>query len=266
MSTTASGPAAAIRSLVWMPPQVTPIACTPAAFAAAMSKGASPTYAVSSGVDVEPVERDQDLVRVWLAARRLVRADDHVHQLAEAERLERELDDVVAFGADDPEPPAFAVERLQQVEHPRKRLQLGVEGFVELAIGERELVGFRLVEFPHLLFEVAAADLRHQDVVREAPAEHGLGGVPVGGQDHPAGVDDRAVEIEQDHREPHVPDANDVLRSRTPPRPGRDPTAARSTRPRRADGPRATARRAPAPARSSSRRGSAPCAGGSSRR
>jgi hypothetical protein len=26
----------------------------------------------SVGVDVEPVERDQDLVRVWLAARRLV--------------------------------------------------------------------------------------------------------------------------------------------------------------------------------------------------
>ena len=43
----------------------------------------------------EPLERDEDRVGVRLAARRVVGADDDVEDVPEAERLERELDDVV---------------------------------------------------------------------------------------------------------------------------------------------------------------------------
>ena len=161
-------------------------------------------------IDVEPVERDQDLVGMGLPARRLVRADDDVHQVAEPERLERELDDVVPLRADDPELPPFAVQPFEQLEHPGKRLELGVERLVEVAVRLGQFGRLLLVEGAHLLLEVTAPDLRHQHVVGEFTAEHGLGRVTVGREDHPAGVDDRAVEIEEDDGEAHLPDANDA--------------------------------------------------------
>ena len=103
------------------------------------------------GVGAEPLERDEDLIRIRLAARRLVGADDEVERVAEAERLDRELDDVVALRADDPDLAALGVELLEQVEHPRERLELRVERRVVLAVGMRELVGLLRVELAHLL-------------------------------------------------------------------------------------------------------------------
>jgi hypothetical protein len=70
---------------------------------------------------------------------------------------------------------------------------------VELAVRLRELGRLLLVELAHLLLEVPAPHLRHQHLVGERLAEHGFGGVPVRGEDHPAGVDDGAVEVEEDN-------------------------------------------------------------------
>ena len=108
-----------------------------------------------------------------------------------------------------PSLPPLGVELLEQLEHPGERLELGVERRVELAVGVRELVGLLGVELAHLLLEVAGADARHQHLVGKVPAEHGRRRVPVGREDHPAGVDDRAVEVEENDREAHLPDAND---------------------------------------------------------
>ena len=59
------------------------------------------------------------------------------------------------------------------------------------------------VELAHLLLEIARADAGEQDLVRVVAPEHGRGRVPVGGENDPAGVDDRAVEVEEDNGEAH---------------------------------------------------------------
>ena len=92
---------------------------------------------------------------------------------------------------------------VEQVEHPGERLELGVERRVELAVGVRELVRLLGVELAHLLLEVPGADAGHQHLVGEVSPEHGRRRVPVGREDHPAGVDDRAVEVEEDDGEAH---------------------------------------------------------------
>src|SRR6478672_3190132 len=71
----------------------------------------------------------------------------------------------------------------------------------------RELVCLFGVELAHLLLEMPGADARHQHFVGEVLAEHGRRRVPVGREDHPAGVDDRAVEVEEDDGEAHGVDA-----------------------------------------------------------
>ena len=130
--------------------------------------------------------------------------------VAEPERLERELDDVVPLRADDPERPALAVQPLEQVEHPRERLAAR-SGAARSARGRR---GASSSAFSSSNSRICSSrcplpDLRQQDVVGDLAAEHRLRRVPVRREDHPAGVDDRPVEVEEHHREPHLPDAND---------------------------------------------------------
>ena len=71
------------------------------------------------------------------------------------------------------------------------------------AIHVDELVRALLVEGAHLLDEPGAADSCEQNLVRDLAVEHGARRVLERSQDHPAGVDQRAVEIEENDREAH---------------------------------------------------------------
>ena len=99
--------------------------------------------------------------------------------------------------------PEGAEELLEQLEHARERLELRVQRPVELAVGVGELLGFAGVEVGHLFDQMAGAHAGHQLIVGDRASEHGLRRMPERLEDHPAGVDDRAVEVEEDDRKAH---------------------------------------------------------------
>ena len=68
-----------------------------------MSNGESPTYAASSGVGAEPLEREQERRRVRLVLGRLVAADDGLEEVLDRDAVEREVDGHAALGGDDAE-------------------------------------------------------------------------------------------------------------------------------------------------------------------
>src|SRR5205823_14250336 len=78
-----------------------------------------------------------------------------------------------------------------------------MEPLVVLPVGADELVGARLVECSHLLEEPRSADRGEDSLVRYLAPEHGPRGVLERGEDHPARVDQGAVEVEEDDRKPH---------------------------------------------------------------
>ena len=101
---------------------------------------------------------------------------------------------------------------------PSKRPDLLVDRHVVLAVDAHELVGLVLVELPHLRVHPVASDVRHQHLVRDLPSEHGARRMPEGGEDQRPGVDQGAVEVEEDGLEAHT--ARDRNGQAEPPGPG----------------------------------------------
>src|SRR5436190_2301202 len=66
---------------------------------------------------VEPLEREQERLRIRLVPLRLVTADDGLEQLAERDGGEGELDGRAALRRDDPETPALVLEAHEDVVH-----------------------------------------------------------------------------------------------------------------------------------------------------
>ena len=201
VSTIASGSSRSSRSRSWMRPQVTAIACMPAALAARMSNGESPTYAVSSGSRVHALGREQQRLGIGLVLLRLVAADDGLEEVRERHARERELDGRAALGGHDAEPAPLCVQAHEDVLHAGARLELVVERLVVGAVDADELVDPLGREDGHLRLEPGAADGLHQLGVAEVAAEHLARRVPHRREDDRAGVDDGAVEIEEDDRE-----------------------------------------------------------------
>ena len=88
--------------------------------------------------------------------------------------------------------------------HPGAALERVVQRLVVRAVDAHEIVDVLRRERAHLRLETRPADRRHQLLLRNLAREHGARRVAHRGKDHPAGVDDSAVEIEEDDREPHA--------------------------------------------------------------
>jgi hypothetical protein len=73
-----------------------------------------------------------------------------------------------------------------------------MERLVVLAVDPHELVGLRDVDRAHLVVDVGAADERGQLGLRDLALEHGPRGMPERREDDRPGVDQGAVEVEED--------------------------------------------------------------------
>ena len=263
-----------------MPPHATATANVPAAFAARMSNGESPTYAASSGA--APSRRSASSTGSGSGLCRSVSSApmSDLDVLAERrEAVERELHRRPALGGDDPEPSALRPEDGEQVEHAVERLERLVERLVVRAVGVDELVDAVGVEVAHLRDQAGPADRGADELLVRLAAEHRQRGVAHRGEDDRPGVDQRAVEVEQHDGEAHgaivatppgvathhVRGSAGRPAGRSPRARGTAPTAAPSSRPPPAAALRAAVRSCPARTRASSRRACAPCGAGTSR-
>ena len=127
-------------------------------------------------------------------------ADDDVEVVADARSREHTLDCRPALRRDDPEPAAFVFQSLEHVDDAVEAGELRVLGIVVLAVHADELVDALGVEQLHLVREVRAADLCEDLLVRKTPAQDRFRGVMERAEDRRGGVDERAVEIEEDDR------------------------------------------------------------------
>jgi hypothetical protein len=155
-----------------------------------------------------PLEREQQGLRIGLVPRRLVSADDRLEQMSDRNPREGKLDGLAPLCGDDPQPPPLVLQTNQHLVHPRAADELVVQRLVMRAIDVDELVDLVWRESMHLRLETGAADRRHQLLVGNLSSENLLGGVPHRRKDDRAGVDDCAVEIEEDDRKPHAVDAS----------------------------------------------------------
>ena len=79
-----------------------------------------------------------------------------------------------------------------------------MQRLVVRAVGDDELLDTVGRERAHLLLEPRAADRGHQLVVGRLESENLLRGVPHRREDDRAGIDDRAVEIEENDGTAHL--------------------------------------------------------------
>ena len=132
------------------------------------------------------------------------------------EAVERELDRAVALRRHDPEPPPLGPEHGEQLEHLVERLERLVERLVVLPVRLDQLVDAVGVEVAHLRDDARPADRRaHELLVGISRPRTVSDGVLHRGEDDRPGVDQRAVEVEEDDREAH---AAIVARGRGSPR------------------------------------------------
>ena len=117
---------------------------------------------------------------------------------------ERELDGRAALRGHDAEPAALLVQPHEHVLHPGAGLELVVERLVVRAVDVDEPLDVVGRERLHLRLEAGPADRLHQLLVGVVAAEHLARRVPHRGEDDRAGVDDGAVEVEEDGLEPHA--------------------------------------------------------------
>src|SRR6478735_4346651 len=117
---------------------------------------------------------------------------------------EGELDRCATLRRDDAERAALLVQAHEHALHPRARLELVVQGLVVRAIDVHEPLDLARVERAHLRLQAGPADRLEQLLVGVVAAEHLPRGIPHRGEDDRPGVDDGAVEIEQNHRKPHA--------------------------------------------------------------
>ena len=147
----------------------------------------------------EAPQRLEHRVGLRLVALRVLCSDHDLHRVAQhREPVERELDRAEALRRHDAEPTALVPEHAEQVDDVGERLQPGVERLVVRPVRVDQLVDAVGVEVAHLRDQPRPADRRaHQLLVRFA-AEDGERGVLHRGQDDRPGVDQGAVEVEED--------------------------------------------------------------------
>ena len=138
-----------------------------------------------------------------LVTLRLVSADDHLEQVAERHVRERELNRRAPLGGDNAEPPPLVLEANEHVVHAFAAAQVLVQRLVVRAVDVHELLDPVGRERVHLRLEAGPADRLHQILVGVVAPENLARRVPHRGEDDPAGVDDRSVEVEEDDRESH---------------------------------------------------------------
>ena len=155
------------------------------------------------GIGSEAFGPEKERLGIRLVALGLVAADDHLEEMAERDDGERELGRVAPLGGHDAEPPAFGVQPLEHVSHPDARLELVVERDVVRAVDVDELRRAVGIDRHHLRLEPRPADRLHQLGVRVLAPEHLARGVAHRREDDRAGVDDRAVEVEENGRKSH---------------------------------------------------------------
>ena len=228
------------RSRVWIPPQVTPIAWTPAAFAAAC-RTARRRRRRRRSAGTQPLERDEDRVRVRLVPLGVVGADDDVEASRRSRaRRTRARRSRARFARDDPEPPPSPSARSSSSTIPGNASSSACSGSL-CSRRRRELLDAVGRRTRHLLVEPRPPTRRDQLLVRERRGRARSASRAGRGEDDRAGVDQRAVEVEEDDRKTHTrsivggPKKNQYV---TPTRiqPAREGP---SGPPRRAAGPRA---------------------------
>ena len=167
------------------------------------------------GRHAQPVDGGENRVGRRLLPLRVVGGDHDLEvRLELGQAREREADGGAALGGDDAEPAAFGPQPRQHLDHLPERLQLVVQRLVVLAVGGNEVVDAVGRERLHLRDEARAADGRAQHLFGNVAAQHRLRRVLHGCHDHRPGVDQRAVEIEENDRKPHAfhrSDARSVL-------------------------------------------------------
>ena len=139
--------------------------------------------------------------------RALVRADGEQHVLAQSAHGHAAPREGPALGGDHADEKAALVHGVEHLTHPGEgRDALVVDGLVVGAVHAHELVlhGRVVGEVLHLLGE-RDAHLGHEHLVGEGVAEHLHGGVAKARQDEPVGVDEGAVQVEEDPLELAVP-------------------------------------------------------------
>ena len=175
---------------------------------------------------------------------------------------------IAALGGDDAEPVALVAQDGEQRRASVERLEVVVQRLVVRPVHLDQLVDAVGIELAHLAVEPGAADRgAHLDLVHLG-AEHRLHGVPHRREDDRPGVDQRAVEVEEDDAVAHVAIVAATAGTRCP-----------VSRRARGTGPtggavvpaslRAGLQQAANPSgstRASFRRASAPCGGETSRR
>ena len=107
------------------------------------------------------------------------------------------------LGRDDPEPAPFVFQLHEDLVHPGAADELVVQRLVVRPINRDELVDTVGRKGLHLRLEPGAADRGHQLLVGNLDAENLSGGVSHRGENDRAGIDDGAVEIEEDDRKTH---------------------------------------------------------------
>src|SRR5437763_2286119 len=155
------------------------------------------------GPRVEQLERFEHRLGMGLVAFGIVRADDDVEEVADAGTREHALDGRPAFRRDDAEPATFSLQLLEDRDDAVEARELRVLRIVVLAVCADELVHPLGIEELHLVREVRAADLREDLVVRKTPAQDSFRRVVERAENRRGGVDERAVEVEEDDREAH---------------------------------------------------------------
>ena len=229
----------------------------PAAFAALTSNGASPTYAASSGF--APSRSSARSSGSGSGLWRSVSSPPTTvsNRCSSGIWCERELDGLAPLRGHDPEPAALILQPNEQVVHPGAADEALVKRLVVRAVDGDELVDAVGSERVHLRLEPGPADGRHQLFVGRLGAEHLLRGMPHRGEDDRAGVDDGAVEVEQNDRKTHGADASRApcgersttarcSPSRACPRP-RDPRRGARAPPPRSRGPSTSTACVPSP-------------------
>ena len=131
-------------------------------------------------------------------------ADEHVGELAEERQArERELHRGDALRRHDAELVTAAAQLEHQLGNPVEGLERRVERLVVGAVDLDELVDPVGIEVVHLGDQTRPADRRLDPLLVRLQAEHGHRGVAHRGDDDRPGVDQRAVEVEEDDAVAH---------------------------------------------------------------
>ena len=155
------------------------------------------------GIGSEALGPEKKRLGIRLVTLGLVAADDHLEEMAERDDRERELSRVAPLGGDDAEPPAFGVQPREHALHPDARLELVVERDVVCAIDVHQLVARSGSMASICASRPGPPTVFISSSSVYSRAEHLARGVAHRREDDRAGVDDRAVEVEENGRKSH---------------------------------------------------------------